>query len=176
MKPKLISVLSRSAVRLGWILSGLLAFAFLLYGEGDALLKLVDSEGRAIEARIIEVENDAVTIERSDGRRFYEWLKNRAGVSFDRMTARHEELTKQELVRMVEELCGNQLSPERTAQVTTRPDERTLVNAASRKSQAKLRFSVQLECLLLAVIAIEIHSPSTGLRAERQESRQQPPP
>jgi glutamate dehydrogenase (NAD(P)+) len=61
---------------------------------------------------------------------YFEWLKNRAGVSFDRMTARHEELTKQQLIGAMEQMSGARLPADEASRVLARPNERTLVLAA----------------------------------------------
>ncbi|MEY3000616.1 MAG: hypothetical protein RL648_830, partial [Verrucomicrobiota bacterium] len=61
---------------------------------------------------------------------YFEWLKNRAGVSFDRMTSRHEELIKRELVEQMESLVGRILPPEAKARLIQGPSELELVRAA----------------------------------------------
>lgn len=37
---------------------------------------------------------------------YFEWLKNKAGVSFDRMISRHDQITKIQLVKAIEDLTG----------------------------------------------------------------------
>lgn len=61
---------------------------------------------------------------------YFEWLKNRAGVSFDRMTSRHEELIKRELVEEMERLVGKILPREAKARLIQGPSELELVRAA----------------------------------------------
>ncbi|MCD8481971.1 MAG: Glu/Leu/Phe/Val dehydrogenase [Verrucomicrobia bacterium] len=61
---------------------------------------------------------------------YFEWLKNRAGVSFDRMTSRHEELIKRELVEQMESLIGRFLPSDVKARLIQGPSELELVRAA----------------------------------------------
>ena len=61
---------------------------------------------------------------------YFEWLKNKAGVSFDRMMSRHEELVKRELLDEMEALTGVKIAPERKQQLIRGPQEEVLVNAA----------------------------------------------
>jgi glutamate dehydrogenase (NAD(P)+) len=61
---------------------------------------------------------------------YFEWLKNKAGVSFDRMTSRHEELLKRELVEQMEALTGKRLPPEVKGRLIQGPGELELVRAA----------------------------------------------
>ena len=61
---------------------------------------------------------------------YFEWLKNRAGVSFDRMHSRHEELVKQELIAEMEALTGATVPPERRSRLIQGPSEEELVVAA----------------------------------------------
>ena len=102
---------------------------------------------------------------------YFEWLKNRAGVSFDRMTARHEELTKGELIGVMEQLSGNQLTPARAAEVLRRPDERTLVIAAldqtmtqSFETLSTLRVDRKLEDLRTAAFLYAIERVAESYR------------
>lgn len=61
---------------------------------------------------------------------YFEWLKNKAGVSFDRMISRREEMMKRELVDEMERLTGARLDPERRERLISRPSEESIVNAA----------------------------------------------
>lgn len=61
---------------------------------------------------------------------YFEWLKNRAGVSFDRMLSRHEELTKIQIVKAMEYLTGQSVEPETRKALTHRPSEEDMVVAA----------------------------------------------
>ncbi len=61
---------------------------------------------------------------------YFEWLKNKAGVSFDRMMSRHEELLKEELIGKVEELVGRRLEAEQRLRLIRGPGEEELVRAA----------------------------------------------
>lgn len=61
---------------------------------------------------------------------YFEWLKNKAGVSFDRMMSRHEEVMKRELIDAVEDLTGSRFSTEVRSRLILGPSEEELVNAA----------------------------------------------
>lgn len=61
---------------------------------------------------------------------YFEWLKNKAGVSFDRMVSRHEELMKRELIESFESIVGKELSSAQRARLIVGPSEEELVNAA----------------------------------------------
>jgi glutamate dehydrogenase (NAD(P)+) len=61
---------------------------------------------------------------------YFEWLKNKAGVSFDRMTSRHEELVKKELLEQMEDLVGACIPNERRQRLISGPSEEELVVAA----------------------------------------------
>ena len=58
---------------------------------------------------------------------YFEWLKNRAGVSFDRMVSRHEELVKLELVMEMERMTGVTLPQDRRRRLITGPSEEEIV-------------------------------------------------
>ena len=68
---------------------------------------------------------------------YFEWLKNRAGVSFDRMISRHEELVKREMVEAMETLTGNTLPAESSRRLIHGPSEEELVIAALELSMTK---------------------------------------
>jgi glutamate dehydrogenase (NAD(P)+) len=68
---------------------------------------------------------------------YFEWLKNRQGVSFDRMSARHEQQLKSVLVEQMELLSGQRVPADRRAMLTHAPDEEELVNAALEQSMVK---------------------------------------
>ncbi len=61
---------------------------------------------------------------------YFEWLKNRAGVSFDRMISRHEELVKRELIEEIERISGHSVSRENRDRLIKGPSEEELVIAA----------------------------------------------
>jgi glutamate dehydrogenase (NAD(P)+) len=61
---------------------------------------------------------------------YFEWLKNRAGVSFDRMISRHEELYKSEMVSAMETLTGQTLPANQRKSLIDGPDELRLVVSA----------------------------------------------
>ncbi len=61
---------------------------------------------------------------------YFEWLKNRAGVSFDRMFSRHEELTKISLVETIESMTGRSVSPPVRRQLVHGVSEEDMVVAA----------------------------------------------
>ena len=58
---------------------------------------------------------------------YFEWLKNRAGVSFDRMTSRHEELVKRELIEEMERITGQTIPDARRHRLIDGPSEEELV-------------------------------------------------
>lgn len=68
---------------------------------------------------------------------YFEWLKNRAGVSFDRMISRHEELVKREMVEAIETLTGASLPAESSRRLIHGPSEEELVVAALELSMTK---------------------------------------
>lgn len=61
---------------------------------------------------------------------YFEWLKNKAGVSFDRLLSRHEELTKIQMVETIESLIGKDIAKEVRAQLLHRSNEEDMVIAA----------------------------------------------
>lgn len=61
---------------------------------------------------------------------YFEWLKNKAGVSFDRMVSRHEELVKRELVEQMETMTGLGIPGGRKERLIKGPSEEELVVAA----------------------------------------------
>ncbi len=61
---------------------------------------------------------------------YFEWLKNRAGVSFDRMVSRHEELTKIGLVEAIESLTGRDIPSPARQQLVHGVSEEDMVIAA----------------------------------------------
>ncbi|MCP5556249.1 MAG: Glu/Leu/Phe/Val dehydrogenase [Verrucomicrobiaceae bacterium] len=68
---------------------------------------------------------------------YFEWLKNRAGVSFDRMLSRHEELVKRELVEAVEQLIGAKFPGDQLPRLIHGPSEEEIVIAALEQSMTK---------------------------------------
>lgn len=61
---------------------------------------------------------------------YFEWLKNKSGVSFDRMISRREELLKRELVMEMERLTGKSFSDTSRERLISAPSEESIVNAA----------------------------------------------
>jgi glutamate dehydrogenase (NAD(P)+) len=61
---------------------------------------------------------------------YFEWLKNKAGVSFDRMVSRHEELVKREMLDQVEAMTGRCIPGDRRERLIKGPHEEELVVAA----------------------------------------------
>ncbi len=91
----------------------------------------VDSDGEAIlrERNILMIPDlylnaGGVTVS------YFEWLKNKAGVSFDRMISRHEELIKRELLDEMEILSGQKIPVLQRDRLIEGPSEEELVNAA----------------------------------------------
>lgn len=67
---------------------------------------------------------------------YFEWLKNKAGVSFDRMISRREELMKRELIAEIESLTGATLDAGRRERLIAGPGEESIVNAALEQTMA----------------------------------------
>jgi glutamate dehydrogenase (NAD(P)+) len=61
---------------------------------------------------------------------YFEWLKNKAGVSFDRMISRHEELIKRELIEEMERITGSLVPLEALNRLIHGPSEEEIVIAA----------------------------------------------
>jgi glutamate dehydrogenase (NAD(P)+) len=61
---------------------------------------------------------------------YFEWLKNKAGVSFDRMISRHEELVKREMIDQMEALAGKCMTGQQRDRLIKGPSEEELVMAA----------------------------------------------
>lgn len=61
---------------------------------------------------------------------YFEWLKNRAGVSFERLLSRHEELTKSQLVHTMEQLVGQSVPEAVRAPLLDAPSEERMVVTA----------------------------------------------
>lgn len=68
---------------------------------------------------------------------YFEWLKNKAGVSFDRMISRHEELVKRELLSEMERMTGVPLPDDRRRRLVEGPDEEELVINALEYSMSR---------------------------------------
>lgn len=70
----------------------------------------VDFEGQAIlKERGIRILPDVYLNAGGVTVSYFEWLKNRAGVSFDRMFSRHEQLNKFRIVDSIESLTGKEI-------------------------------------------------------------------
>jgi glutamate dehydrogenase (NAD(P)+) len=67
---------------------------------------------------------------------YFEWLKNKAGVSFDRMISRREELMKRELIGEIERMCGVSIDADRRERLIAGPAEDSIVNAALEQTMA----------------------------------------
>jgi len=61
---------------------------------------------------------------------YFEWLKNKAGVSFDRLFSRHEELTKIQMVEAMEKISGSKVPAEMRNELIHRASEEDMVIAA----------------------------------------------
>lgn len=68
---------------------------------------------------------------------YFEWLKNRAGVSFDRMTSRHEELVKREMIAAIEDMTGLKMPIESLPRLIHGPSEEELVRSALEQSMIR---------------------------------------
>jgi glutamate dehydrogenase (NAD(P)+) len=68
---------------------------------------------------------------------YFEWLKNRAGVSFDRMISRHEELVKRELIATMEQMTGVKLPSDASRRLIHGPSEEELVISALEQSMMR---------------------------------------
>lgn len=68
---------------------------------------------------------------------YFEWLKNRAGVSFDRMTSRHEELVKREMIAAIEDMTGLKMPTEALPRLLHGPSEEELVRSALEQSMIR---------------------------------------
>lgn len=61
---------------------------------------------------------------------YFEWIKNKAGISFDRMVSRREEIMKREIIGEVERLTGERFSDDKRQFLITGPGEAAIVKAA----------------------------------------------
>ena len=61
---------------------------------------------------------------------YFEWIKNKAGVSFDRMISRREEIMKHDLINEIERITDGNFSPDVRQQLLAGPGEVAIVNAA----------------------------------------------
>lgn len=61
---------------------------------------------------------------------YFEWLKNRAGVSFDRMFSRHEQLNKYRIVESIESLTGKSIPESIRSELIHSASEKDMVIAA----------------------------------------------
>jgi len=68
---------------------------------------------------------------------YFEWLKNRAGVSFDRMISRHEELVKRELIEAMEWVSGATVPAAQRKRLIQGPGEEEIVVAALDQSMTR---------------------------------------
>ena len=94
---------------------------------------------------------------------YFEWLKNKAGVSFDRMVSRHEELVKRELLDTMEAMAKVTVPEANRERLIKGPSEEELVKAALEQtmlsSYEKIRRiwkerqlpSLRVACYLMAI-------------------------
>jgi glutamate dehydrogenase (NAD(P)+) len=68
---------------------------------------------------------------------YFEWLKNLSHVSFDRMTSRYTELSRESLLGVVEKLTGQSIPAEQRALITTGPTELDLVRTSLGETMAR---------------------------------------
>jgi len=91
----------------------------------------VDSEGeRIMQERGIFMIPDLFLNAGGVTVSYFEWLKNRAGASFDRMLSRHEELTKIRLVEAIETLSGQSVPEVIRKELVQQTSEKDMVVAA----------------------------------------------
>lgn len=74
---------------------------------------------------------------------YFEWLKNKAGVSFDRMISRREELMKRELMAEMERMTGVSLDTAHRERLIAGPGEETIVNAALEQTMVRAYGNIQ---------------------------------
>jgi len=68
---------------------------------------------------------------------YFEWLKNKAGVSFDRLLSRHEERMKTRLVETIEQLTDKCIPGEMRAQLLSQSNEEEMVTEALEQTMLK---------------------------------------
>jgi glutamate dehydrogenase (NAD(P)+) len=68
---------------------------------------------------------------------YFEWLKNLSHVSFDRMTSRYTEISRENLLKVVEELVGKNIPAEQRAKIVTGPTELDLVRTSLGETMAR---------------------------------------
>ena len=68
---------------------------------------------------------------------YFEWLKNRAGVSFDRMHSRHEEIMKREMLEQMEDMTGTCVPGLRRIRLIKGPDEYEIVKSALEQTMVR---------------------------------------
>ncbi len=61
---------------------------------------------------------------------YFEWVKNKAGISFDRLLSRHEENTKRKLVEAIESVTGSEIPKSVRDPLVQRSSEEDMVVAA----------------------------------------------
>src|SRR5438105_1628650 len=74
---------------------------------------------------------------------YFEWLKNKACVSFDRMVSRHEELVKRELLDQMEVMTGLRVADEQRARLIQGPSEEELGVAALEQTMIRAHEEVR---------------------------------
>jgi glutamate dehydrogenase (NAD(P)+) len=73
---------------------------------------------------------------------YFEWLKNLSHVSFDRMTSRYMEVSKNQLVEVMECLTSKRLNEEQRRVVTAGPSELDIVRTALAETMARAYHSI----------------------------------
>ncbi len=68
---------------------------------------------------------------------YFEWLKNKAGVSFERMMSRHEEVVKEDILSELERLTGAKVPDQRRKSLISGPGEETIVNTALEQTMTR---------------------------------------
>lgn len=68
---------------------------------------------------------------------YFEWLKNLSHVSFDRMTSRYTEMSREHLLNAVEQIVGRSIPVEQRAMIVSGPTELDLVRTSLGETMAR---------------------------------------